>query len=380
MRNIIHNWGQKSNDYTVDFCRWSLYNIFIGILLKGLKVGVRLNTEQFIAKAVEIHGDTYDYSLVEYKNCHTKVKIVCRIHGAFEQTPNSHNSQNQGCPMCGQAKKDQTCLAKYGTKFPSQTKEIKDKIKQTDIERFGGRPQQLKEIKDKIKQTNMLRYGVENPNQLKVFREKAKITNLVKYGVVCPLQNKNIQAKTQQTVLTKYEVKFHKQKHMVDILPLIENYDWLFDQYTTQGKTAWQISKELGIGDGAIGRYLRKLEIKIRKTQQSYISKVWLELVAKSENITITYEFPFEKGSRTRADGYCIATNTIYEFHGDCWHGNPKRYNQEDNCHPRDKSLTAGYLYQKTIEREEKIKSLGYNLVVMWESDWKEQQRLSKIK
>lgn len=29
-----------------------------------------------------------------------------------------------------------------------------------------------------------------------------------------------------------------------------------------------------------------------------------------------------------------------------------------------------GYLYKKTLEREQKIKDLGYNLVVMWESDW----------
>ena len=29
-----------------------------------------------------------------------------------------------------------------------------------------------------------------------------------------------------------------------------------------------------------------------------------------------------------------------------------------------------GYLYKKTLEREQKIKDLGYNLIVMWEYDW----------
>ena len=41
----------------------------------------------------------YDYSLVEYKNYETKVKIICKIHGIFEQSPHMHLSNNK-CPMC----------------------------------------------------------------------------------------------------------------------------------------------------------------------------------------------------------------------------------------------------------------------------------------
>jgi len=64
----------------------------------------RLTTEQFIEKAKTIHGDTYDYSLVEYKNNYTKVKIICPIHDIFEQRPNSHLNGN-GCPECSGTKK-----------------------------------------------------------------------------------------------------------------------------------------------------------------------------------------------------------------------------------------------------------------------------------
>ena len=56
--------------------------------------------ETFITKANQVHGDKYDYSLVEYKNNYTPVKIVCRLHGEFEQKPNKHISQKQGCPVC----------------------------------------------------------------------------------------------------------------------------------------------------------------------------------------------------------------------------------------------------------------------------------------
>ena len=41
----------------------------------------KLSTEQFIEKAKLIHGDKYDYSLVEYKNSKTKVKIKCNDCG-----------------------------------------------------------------------------------------------------------------------------------------------------------------------------------------------------------------------------------------------------------------------------------------------------------
>jgi hypothetical protein len=54
---------------------------------------------EFISKANSIHNNKYDYSLVEYTNAHTKVKIICPEHGIFEQKPNGHlNGQN--CPIC----------------------------------------------------------------------------------------------------------------------------------------------------------------------------------------------------------------------------------------------------------------------------------------
>ncbi|MCK5016982.1 MAG: HNH endonuclease [Candidatus Peribacteraceae bacterium] len=57
-------------------------------------------TEQFIIKAKEVYGDKYDYSLVEYKNNTTKVKIICPIHGEFEQRPKNHINGGRGCQKC----------------------------------------------------------------------------------------------------------------------------------------------------------------------------------------------------------------------------------------------------------------------------------------
>jgi len=68
------------------------------------------NTEKFIKKAKEIHGDKYDYSLVEYKSAKTKVKIVCSIHGVFEQMPtiHTHKTNRSGCLICAGTKKRTT--------------------------------------------------------------------------------------------------------------------------------------------------------------------------------------------------------------------------------------------------------------------------------
>lgn len=60
----------------------------------------RKPTDQFISEAVDIHGDAYDYSHVDYVNSTTKVSILCKKHGLFEQAPTVHVHQRCGCPMC----------------------------------------------------------------------------------------------------------------------------------------------------------------------------------------------------------------------------------------------------------------------------------------
>ena len=61
--------------------------------------GIKSDTINFIKDVIKTHGNKYDYSLVKYINAHTKVKIICKEHGIFEQIPNSHLNGN-GCPLC----------------------------------------------------------------------------------------------------------------------------------------------------------------------------------------------------------------------------------------------------------------------------------------
>lgn len=61
------------------------------------------NTEKFIQKAKEKHGDFYDYSNVDYKGSKEKVEIVCPKHGSFWQRADAH-LEGKGCPQCGHEK------------------------------------------------------------------------------------------------------------------------------------------------------------------------------------------------------------------------------------------------------------------------------------
>jgi very-short-patch-repair endonuclease len=59
-----------------------------------------LTKEEFIKKAITIHGTKYDYNLVDYKNNRTDIIIICPNHGEFKQNPSNHIDCNCGCPFC----------------------------------------------------------------------------------------------------------------------------------------------------------------------------------------------------------------------------------------------------------------------------------------
>lgn len=61
--------------------------------------GKLFTKETFIEAARKIHGDKYDYSLIDYKNQRINIKIICPIHGVFEQSPTNH-LVGCGCPKC----------------------------------------------------------------------------------------------------------------------------------------------------------------------------------------------------------------------------------------------------------------------------------------
>lgn len=314
------------------------------------------------------------------------------------------------------AKTQHTNLEKYGAAAPAMNLDVAKKATQTKIDRYGASDGHV--WKEKVQQAMLARHGVTNPSHMEsvnekkraswkaktpetqaaiqlaradtcnrlygtsnplkdlTVRAKAHSTMLERYGVMHAMQSDEIKAKSARTSMAKYGVAHASQQHLVDIVHLLEDYDWLYDQYVTQYKTSSQIAQDLGgiCWYSTILDRLRQQDIAIRRTGgHSYACIQWLMQVEAQEGIEIQhalnggeYTIP---GTPYKADGFCRSTNTVYEYYGDLYHGNLAVFSPDQKCHPFN-DLTAAELYTNTIERERKIAELGYNIVVMWEHDW----------
>lgn len=98
----------------------------------------------------------------------------------------------------------------WKNRTPDENKSIINKMKQTNLERYGCEiASQSDEVQRKMKQTCLKRYGYENPFKDKNIQEKIKQTNLERYGVYSPAQSDQIMNKMKQTNLEKYGVEFY---------------------------------------------------------------------------------------------------------------------------------------------------------------------------
>lgn len=59
-----------------------------------------MKVDDFICRAISVHGNKYDYSDTEYVGYKKKLKIICPEHGEFYQQACSH-LMGCGCNSCG---------------------------------------------------------------------------------------------------------------------------------------------------------------------------------------------------------------------------------------------------------------------------------------
>ena len=148
----------------------------------------KLTKEQFIEAAKLIHGDNYDYSLVDYMNVDTKVKIKCNECGnIFEQTPYTHK-KGSGCPKC-------SAIKRVNRKTLEELKNTFKNIDFSNVKEYRNNEQLLdlicKECGNEFKRTyKELEKGREciyckktsnRKNNLEVFKYRANIIHNKKY-------------------------------------------------------------------------------------------------------------------------------------------------------------------------------------------------------
>uniref|UniRef100_A0A914YXL3 DNA-directed DNA polymerase n=1 Tax=Panagrolaimus superbus TaxID=310955 RepID=A0A914YXL3_9BILA len=96
----------------------------------------------------------------------------------------------------------------------------------------------------------------------------------------------------------------------------------------------------------------------------------YLMWVSKKDNIFIQHRNTLEGEKHVcgfKLDGFAPATNTAYEILGDVFHGCRICIKERDKIMPTGR--TAEMDYQKTMERIEIIKDAGFNVILKWEHE-----------
>lgn len=70
---------------------------------ENIKLSIRKTTEQFIKEASIVHDNKFNYDKTNYTTNQVKVMITCPIHGDFLQNPLSH-LQGNGCMSCSESR------------------------------------------------------------------------------------------------------------------------------------------------------------------------------------------------------------------------------------------------------------------------------------
>lgn len=319
--------------------------------------------DQFITEAKIIHKNKnneplYCYSDVEYMNSQTKVDIICQIigHGSFTQTPANH-LRGRGCPKCKGNK-----ISKY-----------------------------LVDTKDTFIEKAILIHKNEYNEPLYCYSKVEYINAQTKVDIICIIAghgsftqtpNSHLSQRSGCPICKGNKISITKRMTLCEFIERSKNI-----HTNTDGQPLYNYSKVNYINNhtGVIiicpihGDFNKNPNNhlmgsgcqKCTKTNYSRKCIHYLNFMSKYYNIIINHaenvgEFNFS--GKEKADGFCPETNTIYEFHGDYWHGNPLRFNPND-INPTTKT-TFGELHKKTLEREQRIQDAGFNLLVMWESEW----------
>lgn len=113
------------------------------------RLNTKKNTQQFIEKAREVHGDKYDYSKVEYKRKDIKVCIICHEkdefgeeHGEFWQAPSNHIHDKSGCRKCN--------IGKLGANLQLTTEEFIKRAREVHGDRYDYSKVQYVNAKTKV--------------------------------------------------------------------------------------------------------------------------------------------------------------------------------------------------------------------------------------
>lgn len=297
---------------------------------------IKITREKFLEKVIKLHGLKYDYTFVDYVNNTTKIKIICQIHGMFLQRPVNH-LKGKGCDKCG------------GTSDLTAEK-FKEKCIKIHNKKYDYLLTEYKSYNSKI--------IIICPDHGIFFQTPRNHLQ----GRGCPKCGKTNVISTQEFI--EKASKVHKEK-----------YDYCLSNYINAKTKVKIICRTHGEfkqipSDHFNGRGCSKCKYRISKKETAWLDS--LNVLKEYRQISLI----MSSGKRYEVDAFDPINNTVYEFNGDYWHGNPMKFdgdtwNQRTNC-------TFGELYQKTLSKKQELILNNYNVISIWENDFKKTISLSK--
>lgn len=325
----------------------------------------------------EVRPENFSYG------SHKKVWWVCSkcVYSWKSTIKNRTRRTNpSGCPICGQNKKGKTFIKNTVIKTGSLSSTHQHLMEEWDFDKNGGiRPEDLTYGSNKRVWWKCVVCGCSWSALVLSRAVKIKPSG-------CPVCGKEKQGRSY--VRTKV---IEGGSLAVTRPNLMEEWDYtkncsLRPEGLTRGSTekVWWLCKKCEYSWKAV------INNRSRETNpsgcpvcnDSLVSKVsqkWLDDLNIPDIKGETREVRIDIGGAFyKVDGYNPKTNTVYEFLGDFWHGNPEKFDPED-INPVNKKL-FGELHRKTMERIDLFKENGYNVVYIWEKDFSSITKVRGIK
>ena len=249
-------------------------------------------------------------------------------------------------------------------------------------------PNWKQDMVEKVKNTKLLRYRNKNfNNTLKNQQTRERNNTLqnninilkkreqnykIKTGYEYNSQIQEVKEQKRKTCKLKYNCDNAKQIHINHFEDL--NEDFFRNNFITNNKfLIHKCVDYFNLSMVTINVYKSKFNIiEPNLSQICYRQNLWLDqLNIMNRKFVIKH-----KNKRYKPDGYDPKTNTIYEFLGDFWHGNPEIYNLDDINIKCDKTFKK--LNEYTFQRFDEIKSLGYKIIYIWENDFIKNNKINE--
>lgn len=227
---------------------------------------------------------------------------------------------------------------------------------------------QIPEVKKKKKESCLANFGVEWPMQSSIVRAKAVDTLLKKYGYDNVSKHPAIIEKIKQTQIDRYGLFYMQTTEGKELLKSIcrqkHGVDWYFSSFEFKSRLEERCMELFGVTNPFYSPAVQENIAKRNSNGKSKEETAWLDSLGISLEFR-QYHIRSITGKNYIVDGFDPESNTVYEWNGSFWHGNPD-YFLAETAHPVIKSTTFGELYEKTIKKQEDILNSGYNLIVEW--------------